>query len=285
MHTVNSLRAAGKNILKEAKIAGYAIDADVLLMHVLNIDKNVLLTKPNRPVDNDCADRFMNLINERSNNVPVQYLTGKCEFMSLEFVVDKNVLIPRPDTEILVETILEQEEAGPVNGFEIGIGSGCISISLEYYGVNMTMQGVDISEAAVAVSSHNWKRIFKSSALHKDKFFVSNLFENVPRGTLFDFIVSNPPYIETGEIERLDSNVKDYEPRLALDGGVDGLKFYREIAGQAAEYLNRDGKIYFEIGYNQARTVKNILEDAGYADIMTLNDYAGKNRVIWARRV
>ena len=281
MHTVNSLRAAGKNLLKEAGIASYAIDVDVLLMHVLNIDKNTLLTKLNRPVDNYCADRFMNLIGERSINVPVQYLTGKCEFMSLEFAVNSSTLIPRPDTEILVETILAAEKKeNTQSGLEIGIGSGCISISLEYYAKNITMLGVDINPDAVAVAVQNYRSILSRDNI----FMVSDIFENVPRGTLFDFIVSNPPYIETGEIERLDSNVKDYEPRLALDGGADGLKFYREIVEQAAEYLKKGGRIYFEIGYNQARAVKNILEDAGYADIMILSDYAGKDRIVWARR-
>jgi release factor glutamine methyltransferase len=282
--TISDLRAAGRSLLKEAGIAGYEIEADALLMHVLDIDKNTLLTNLDRFADYTHADEFSRLIGARSSSVPIQYITGKCDFMSLEFVVDENVLIPRPDTEILVETILEQEEAGPVNGFEIGLGSGCVSISLEYHGTNMTMQGADISEAAVQMTALNWKRIFKGSILHRDKFFVSDLFQNVPRGTLFDFIVSNPPYIETEEIEGLDSCVKDYEPKIALDGGADGLEFYRRIAEQAGEYLKDKGRIYFEIGYNQARAVKEILAFAGYVDIVILNDYAGKNRVAMARR-
>jgi len=267
------LRTTGKSLLKEAGVDSYAIDADVLLMHVLGIDKNTLLISPDRPVGSADAERFMELINARCNKTPVQYLIGKCEFMSLEFAVNPHVLIPRPDTEVLVETILVAESNA--SGLEIGVGTGCISISLEHYGNNITMHGVDISPEAVGVATHNaGKRIF----------MVSDLFDNVSRGTLFDFIVSNPPYIETEEIEGLDSGVKDFEPRLALDGGVDGLDFYRRIVKQAREYLVSDGRIYFEIGYNQARAAGEILAAAGYVDIVVIDDYAGKNRVVTARR-
>jgi len=275
--TIGSLRATSKSLLKEAGVDSYAIDADVLLMHVLDIDKNTLLTNPDRPVGSADADRFIELINARCNKTPVQYLTGKCEFMSLEFAVNPHVLIPRPDTEILVETILAAES--DASGLEIGVGTGCISISLEHYGNNIIMHGVDISPEAVGVATLNAERF--SASL---RMTCSDLFENVPRGTLFDFIVSNPPYIETEEIGRLDSGVKDFEPRLALDGGVDGLDFYRRIVKQAWEYLASDGRIYFEIGYNQARAVGEILEATGYVDIVVIDDYAGKSRVVTARR-
>jgi len=255
------------------------LDVDVLLMHVLEIDRNTLLTNHDRAVKEDDAYKFARLIDGRSSNIPIQYLVGKCEFMSLEFIVDENVLIPRPDTEILVETVLTQEISF-ANGLEIGVGSGCISISLEHYAKNIKMRGVDISNRAVQVAAQNYGRIISGENI----FFVSNLFENVPRGTLFDFIVSNPPYIEAAEIERLDNNVKDYEPRLALDGGPDGLQFYRDICAQAGNYLTAQGRIYFEIGYNQADAVKQILADNGFSNINVIKDLADKNRVIWARR-
>jgi len=249
-------------------------------MYVLEIDKNTLLTRPDCAVSEDDADKFMQLIDARKGNVPIQYLTGECEFMSLEFMVNESVLIPRPDTEILVEIVLAQEPVEPVNGLEIGIGSGCISISLEYHADNIKMCGVDISEAAVRVAAQNYKRIISDESI----FFVSNLFDNVPRGTLFDFIVSNPPYIEAAEIERLGNNVKDYEPRCALDGGLDGLQFYRDICAAASNYLTPRGRIYFEIGYNQAKAVEQILSDNGFVNINVVKDLAGKDRVIMARR-
>jgi len=277
--TINSLRTTGRNLLEAAGIGSYAIDVDVLLMYVLGIDKNTLIADQSRLVDDTCANEFMKMIERRRENIPIQYLTGKCEFMSLEFDVNRNTLIPRPDTEILVETILAAEKN--TRGLEIGVGTGCISISLEYHGEGIAMCGVDISPEAVRVAAQNHERILLCDGI----FMVSDLFENVPHGAKFDFIVSNPPYIETDEIERLGSNVKDYEPQLALDGGPDGLDFYRRIVGQAAEYLVDGGRIYFEIGYNQARAVENILAAAGYVDIMILDDYAGKNRVVKARRM
>jgi release factor glutamine methyltransferase len=281
MTTISQLRAKGRHLLKQAQIESHGIDTDVLLMHVLDINKNTLLTEANRAVSDDCANEFLGLIAVRSGHAPIQYLTGKCEFMSLEFAVSPVVLIPRPDTEILVETILTAEKEENTRGLEIGAGSGCISISLEYYGNNITMWGADIKPDAVKVAAQNYKRIFSRDGV----FIISDLFQNVPRGTLFNFIVSNPPYIETREIEQLDRCIRDYEPRIALDGGADGLDFYRKIVGQAGEYLKHDGRIYFEIGYNQAGAVKEILAAAGYVDIVILNDYAGKNRVIHARRV
>ena len=280
MTTLSNLRAVARNFIKKAGINSHIIDTDVLLMHVLGIDKNALLIDLRRPVDDEHTDKFMRLVNARCNYVPIQYLTGKCEFMSLEFAVDHNVLIPRPDTEILVETILDAEKAKNVRGLEIGTGSGCISISLEYYADNIAMHGLDICHKAIKIATQNSLRILRKD----DIFMISDLFENVPRGTLFDFIVSNPPYIETEEIERLDNCVKDFEPTLALDGGVDGLAFYRQITNQSGEYLVEGGRIYFEIGYNQARAVEEILAAAGYVDIKILNDYAGKNRVAIARR-
>ena len=283
MSTIGSLRTTARSLLKEAGIISYMIDVDALLMHVLNIDKNTLLTGLRRPVIDNHIDKFMCLVETRCSHMPIQQLTGKCEFMSLEFAVDHNVLVPRPDTEILVEAILKAEKIEDTKGLEIGVGSGCISISLEYYSKDIEMYGVDISPEAVKIANKNHNSIQCSD--RKDIFIISDLFKNVPRGTFFDFVVSNPPYIETDEIELLDSCVKDFEPRDALDGGKDGLKFYREIVEQAKDYLKKDGRIYFEIGYNQAQAVKDILATAGYVDIKVLNDYAGKDRVVLARRI
>ena len=298
MMTISKLRAYGREFLKPTGIENYFLDVDVLLMHVLEIDKNTLLTDLRHPISENDARKFIRLIHDRGNNAPIQYLTGKCEFMSLDFIVNKDVLIPRPDTETLVETILENETSGNITGFEIGVGCGCISVSLEYYAEYITMYGADISKDAVWIANENWVRLLQTLStirgakkenyidkLFKNtKFRVSNLFDNVPRGTLFDFVVSNPPYIETKEIERLDKCIKDFEPRIALDGGADGLDFYRQITEQAGKYLADGGRIYFEIGYNQADAVERILNDSGFSDIDIVQDLAGKDRVIWARR-
>lgn len=275
MRTINALRAEGRRQLKD----GCHIDVDVLLMHILQIDKNTMLTNPERLVDEDDATEFSRLIALRYKNTPTQYLTGKCEFMSLIFMVDKSVLIPRPDTEILVETVLANETSGV--GLEIGVGSGCVSISLEYYAKGIIMHGVDISRVAVRVAGQNHQRLLNC----KSRFFVSDLFENVPLGTLYDFVVSNPPYIETQEIGNLAENVKGFEPKIALDGGTNGLKFYRRICEKVGDYLTAGGRIYFEIGHNQSVDVKHILCRAGFSDVHIVKDLAGRDRVMWGKKV
>ena len=278
MKTISELRSTGRQILKSGGIESYLIDTDVLLMHVLGIDKNTLLTNPDMSIGGIDFIAFCKLLEQRRKKTPIQYITGKCEFMSLEFAVNENVLIPRPDTEILVETILAAEST-PANGLEIGIGSGCISVSLEYHANYIKMSGVDISPKAVDIAAAN--QIAINGIPHN--FFVGNLFENVPRGT-FSFIVSNPPYICSEEIDFLDENVKGFEPKIALDGGADGLEFYRKIAKQAPKYLDHSGRIYFEIGHNQASAVTDILTSAGFVDVKTVKDLAGLDRVVWAAR-
>ena len=278
MKTISELRSHGRQTLKSGGIESYHIDTDVLLMHVLAIDKNTLLTNPDMSIRGIDFIAFCKLIEQRRKKTPIQYITGKCEFMSLEFAVDENVLIPRPDTEILVETILAVESA-PANGLEIGIGSGCISISLEYHANHIKMSGVDISAKAVEIATAN--QIAINNRPHN--FFVGNLFENVPRGT-FSFIVSNPPFICSDEIDVLEENVKGFEPRIALDGGADGLDFYHKIAKQAPHYLEQGGRIYFEIGYSQAADVTDILTSSGFVNVKIVKDLAGLDRVVWAAR-
>ena len=278
MPTINQLRIMGRQALKQAGIDSHIIDTDVLLMHVLNIDKNTLLINPDTPVGDDNAKIFHEMLERRRKKTPIQYIIGKCEFMSLEFAVTENVLIPRPDTEILVETILVKEAAS-AHGLEIGIGSGCISVSLEYHSGHIKMTGVDICAKAIETAGHNQLTI--NSRPHN--FFVSNLFENVPRGT-FCFIVSNPPYICSADIDGLEENVKGFEPKIALDGGVDGLEFYRKIVNQAPEYLSPRGRIYFEIGHDQADAVAKILDFAGFVNIKIAKDLAGRDRVVHGER-
>jgi release factor glutamine methyltransferase len=207
--------------------------------------------------------------------MPLQYVLGRWEFMSLEFFIGREVLIPRPDTETLVETILAHERKGS-KGLEIGVGSGCISISLAHHG-GIIMLGTDICPRAVEIAKFNATRHSRESG-NPPTFVAANLFP--PGIEEFDFIVSNPPYIPTGEIADLDESVKNYEPLSALDGGHDGLEFYRRIAAQAAARLAVGGRIYFEIGYNQGEDVKNILKMNGFFGINIIKDLAGHDRVI-----
>ena len=273
MHRLDELRRMGRERLKQAGIAGYGLDADVLLMYVLQMDKNTLLTSPDKDIPDGAAAEYRKCLIKREGLMPVAYIVGKCEFMSLEFDINRHVLIPRPDTEVLVETILAAENAA--EGLEIGIGSGCISVSLMFYNSQIAMDGADICPKAVAIARENACKHNVTA-----NFFVSDVFENMPPRR-YDFIVSNPPYIPTGDIAALGLNVRGYEPANALDGGPAGLDFYRRVAA-GTNFLRKGGRIYFEIGHNQGRDVAEILSAAGFSEIGIKRDIAGKDRVVHA---
>jgi release factor glutamine methyltransferase len=286
------LRAWGRDVLRASSIENYAHETDILLMDTLDMDKNALLTKGDFEPPTALVELFRKSIDRRRAHMPLQYVVGRWEFMSLEFNLGAgNVLIPRADTEVLVQTIMAEEPPG-ARGLEIGLGSGCISIALEYHG-DMVMTGVEICPDALEVAKANHESIFgrqnvfggsaKKAQKRASRFILSDLFQNVPRGTLFDFIVSNPPYISKGEIEMLNKSVKDFEPHVALYGGDDGLDFYKKIVAVAGEYLVPDGGIYFEIGRDQADAVKKILYRSGFSDINIVKDLARHDRVIFAR--
>jgi release factor glutamine methyltransferase len=256
------LRAWGLKRLKNRR------DVDILLMEALGISQNDLLTKGSLEVDDS---KFMAFARLYMQGMPLQYILGRWEFMGLEFHISQDVLIPRADTEILVETILQREPHG-AKGLEIGIGSGCISISLAHHG-SMDMTGTDICPRALEIAKTNNRGLCN--------FVLANLFPNTHE--LFDFIVSNPPYISTSELANLDSSVKDHEPLKALNGGADGLDFYRRITAQAGNWLAPGGRIYFEIGYNQGQDVKNILKSSGFSGINIIKDLSGHGRVVYAK--
>ena len=305
--TINALRAFGRKQLKNASISAYLVDADVLLLHVLEIDLNTLLTDGTKMVDEEAANTYFELISQACAKKPIEHILGRGEFMSLEFILDEHVLIPRTDTEILVDAVLKNESHAI--GLEIGVGSGCVAVSLEYFGTNLTVYGVDVSGEAIWIATQNWMRIAMmrnaaNEALYKDinssvcdrkarienafinrKYINSNLFENIQAEMHFDFIVSNPPYIETDVIAGLDDSVKKYEPIIALDGGADGMDFYRRICAEAPKYLINGGRIYFEIGHNQGEEVKKIVNNAGFIDIEILKDTGNRDRVVWGRMI
>ncbi|MCX7709788.1 MAG: peptide chain release factor N(5)-glutamine methyltransferase [Clostridia bacterium] len=290
--TINELLRTGIQKLKEVNIEAPALEAGVMLCHVLDCDKTYLYTHGNQSVDNDKADNYADGINRRCNGVPLQYITGHQEFMSLDFVVTKDVLIPRQDTEILVEHVLEHFNAGRllqnkshanVGGaqgyFEIldmGTGSGCIAVSLAHFIKNCRITAVDFSKNALEVAKTNGVRNFVDDRV---QFVHSNLFEQINSELRFDAVVSNPPYIETEVIEELSPGVRDHEPVTALDGGKDGLHFYRKICEEAIRFLKPGGLLAFEIGYNQAEAVSKIM-DTHYSGVRVLKDLAGLDRVV-----
>lgn len=263
------LRAWGKKQIETQ-------EADQLLMGLLGIDRHSQLFTWTAPITNTKFQQFRRMIVERQTGKPIQYILGYWDFMGLKLEINQDVLIPRNDTEFLVRQVCEGEKER-TKGLEIGIGSGCISIALTMFG-NMQMTGVDICPKALAVAKTNFERIVGMP----HKFLQSNLFDNLTKGDKFDFIVSNPPYIPTDHIEGLDASVKDFEPNKALNGGTDGLDFYRKIVGAAKDWLVNGGRIYFEIGHNMGNAVESILQEGGFLNIKITKDLSGHDRVITA---
>ena len=263
----------GQAKLHNVGIEEAALDARLLLEYVCGTDRNALLVHGDRPVADEEQSRYEEFIDRREKHIPLQHITGEQEFMGLPFMVNENVLIPRQDTEILTEEAL-RELCDGMAVLDMCTGSGCILLSLLNYTNDCRGVGVDISEKALEVAKENNRRLGKNA-----EFLQSNLFEKVEEK--FDIIVSNPPYIPSDVIPTLMEEVKTYEPLSALDGKEDGLYFYREIVKQAGEYLNRGGKLFFEIGCEQAEDVSKLLVDAGYKEVQVVKDLAGLDRVVW----
>ncbi len=265
-----------KKILKENNFDTYSLDVEVLLMNILNFSKTQLYLNTDYVLTNEQFEKFIKYFNRRLKNEPIAYILGKCEFMGMDFFLNNDTLIPRPDTEILVEKAIEViKEKNFKNILDIGTGSGAIAISLAKY-CNVNVDAIDINNNALQMAKRNAKLNNVSV-----NFIQSNIFENI--NNKYDVIVSNPPYIKTDVIQTLETNVKDYEPILALDGGESGLIFYEEITNNAYKYLNVDGYLMFEIGHDQAEEVKNIMKNNNFYNIKVLKDLAGLDRVIFGK--
>lgn len=250
----------------------------LLMAHVLGKNKEYVIIHKDIEIGQDKIDEFKKGIEKLKKGIPLAYIINYQEFMKLDFYVDENVLIPRADTEVLVESVLKQVDLKEkLNILDLCTGSGAIAISLAKYS-NSNITGTDISNLALDIAKKNAKR-----NCTKVKFVQSNLFENVQERQ-WDVIVSNPPYIETEVIETLQAEVK-CEPMIALDGGKDGLDFYREIITKSLLYLKDDGLLALEIGYNQANDVVELLKSAlNYNKIEVIKDLGGNNRVVLARK-
>ena len=260
--------------LRDSGVREAELDARLLLEYVCHTDRNTLLAHPEREVSEEERAKFLTLIERREKREPLQYITKEQEFMGLTFETSVNTLIPRQDTECLVEEAMKNLHDGMAI-LDVCCGTGCILLSLLHYSNDCTGVGVDIDANAVSLAKKNAKNLGIDAT-----FTVSDLFESV-EGT-FDLITSNPPYIPTKVIETLDPEVKDYEPMAALDGGEDGLTFYRLIAAKAKQYLKRGGMIFFEIGYDQGEDVCEIMKENGYRHIEVKKDLAGLDRIVSA---
>ena len=270
----------GIRILKENDIEDSNMKAKIIFAELLGKNKEYLISHDEEEIEDGLNRIFLEKIEQLKNHEPLQYIINKQEFMGLEFYVDENVLIPQPDTENLVEEVIHLSDKSRKNLkkelriLDLCTGSGAIAISLSKLIKNALIYASDISKEALKIAEENSNR---NSA--NVLFFESDLFKDISNLYKFNIIVSNPPYIEKDIIKTLSEEVKK-EPMLALDGGEDGLDFYRKIAKDAKEYLKENGYLAFEIGYNQKKAVIEILKENGYRNIYSRKDLGGNDRIV-----
>ena len=288
--TYGELYEYGKRTLEAAGVAEAALDARLLLEYICHTDRNELIVHADRNRSGMEEQFYRTVIEKRAERVPLQHITGEQEFMGLSFRVNEHTLIPRQDTEILVEEAMRHLVDG-MRILDMCTGSGCILLSLLKYSNECEGIGVEISEKALEVARENAARLQLSAA-----FLAGDLFaplesleaERTVRGgrhgVLFDMVVANPPYIETGVIAALMPEVRAHEPLAALDGGEDGLSFYRRITTQAPAYMQRGAYLFFEIGCGQAQAVTALMQETGFGGIEVLRDYAGLDRVVYGTK-
>ena len=262
----------GTKCLTDAGVPDAALDAWYLLQMVCRIERSYYYVHGEEDITQDAQKEYEIAVQKRAEHIPLQYIVGEQEFMGLRFKVNSNVLIPRQDTETLVEQVLKIVKPG-MKVLDLCTGSGCVLISVLKNAPELTGMGSDISKTALLVAKENAK-------LHEvDAEWVrSDLFDNIAE--TFDVIMANPPYIPTGEILSLMPEVRDFEPENALDGGADGLDFYRKIAGQVKDYLNPGGYVYMEIGYDQGEAVSELMRNAGFTEVEVIKDLARNDRVV-----
>lgn len=267
---ISELLVNGKHLLKD--IEDGHIKARILLEYILKLSREKIVSNPNIEVSDNNVESYLNKINDIKNGMPIQYITNKQEFMKLNFYVDKNVLIPQPDTEILVEKAIEicNNHGNDIKILDLCTGSGAIGISIAKNIKNAKVYATDIKNTVIDIAKQNAKQ----NNVDNIEFIVSDMFENIQEKD-FDIIVSNPPYIETDVIKTLPTEVRN-EPIIALDGGKDGLKFYKIILSEYKKYLKKDGYLLLEIGYNQAKSVGELIN----LNYSIIEDLAGNDRVI-----
>lgn len=273
---IEELLKFGRMELEKNNIEDAFIISRLLVQHILEIDRNKLIIEREKEVEECKKEEYKNYIKEIIEGKPIQYITNNQEFMKLNFYVDKNVLIPQPDTETLVEKVLNMVDKNEkIKILDMCTGSGAIGISLAYYLNKSQITLADISNEAIKVAKVNAK---KNKVQERTKFIKTDMFENIKEK--FDIIVSNPPYIKTNIIHTLEKQVQN-EPHIALDGGEDGLEFYKILIEEAPKYLEKSGKLFLEIGYDQKQEVENLARQNGnYEKIETIKDLSQNDRVI-----
>ena len=278
---IHSAIIEGANILKDKSIKSAKLDSEILLASVIDKDRKYLILNNDQNIKEKNLKHFQKLIKKRSFREPIAYLTNKKHFWNYKFFVTKDTLIPRPDTELIVEQILKLTKSKTkMKILDIGVGSGCILLTIlkerkNFYGV-----GVDISKKCLNISKINAKNLEVSSRV---KFFKSDV-DKFDLGK-YDLIVSNPPYIKKSNLKYLEKDVVNFEPKLALDGGLDGLSEIRKVIKKSSELIKKNGKFILEIGFDQKNKVINLLKDKGFYINSILKDFAKNDRCIVSTKI
>ncbi len=298
--TFRELLAQGTAELEQAGVGDAKNDAWYLLSEAFSVDRTHYYLEPDKPLRanrlTDSLPRYEEMLRRRSRRIPLQQILGRTDFMGLTFKVNEHVLIPRQDTEVLVETVLEECRGSDASVLDMCTGSGCIAISLAVRGKYKNVTGSDISREALKVAAQNGFSLFRAAKGRSGKtgtFLISpegrtlsllqsDLTRDLPTGALYDIITCNPPYIPTSVIDTLAPEVRDHDPRIALDGADDGLSFYRRLAVEMPLRLRRGGRVYLEIGFDEADAVRRLLTVAGFQQIRVIRDLAGLDRVVCA---
>ena len=271
----------GSRILKENDIISYSLDSEILMSKAIQRDRGYIMLNLNKKVDQKISDYFKDLIFQRSTHKPIAYILGKKSFWNYEFNISSDVLIPRPDTEIVVEKVLEiTKNKSKQKILDIGTGSGCILLTILKEKLNFYGTGIDISKKCLNISKINAKNLNLSSRLKLYKSDVDKF--NLGK---YDLIVSNPPYIKTCKLKYLERDVAEFEPRLALDGGLDGLSEIRKVIKKSSELIKKNGKLILEIGFDQKNKVINLLKKEGFYIDSTQKDLADNDRCIVSTKI
>ena len=278
---INSAIIQGEKVLKDNFISNAHLDSEILMAKAIKKDRKYILLNSNRNINTKDLNSFQKLIKKRSLGNPVAYLTNKKFFWNSEFIVSKETLIPRPDTELVIEQVLKLTTyKKKLNILEIGIGSGCILLSILQERKNFYGTGIDVSKSCLNISKLNAIKLKVSSKL---KLYKSN----VDKFTLgkYDLIISNPPYIKNYKLKYLEKDVAKFEPKLALDGGIDGLSEIRKVVKKSSELIKKNGKFILEIGFDQKNKVTNLLKEEGFYINSINKDLANKDRCIVCTKI
>lgn len=281
---INNILLQARDILEKKGVSNSKLDSLILLSHAFfilgqELSKEKIIFNPDLELTLKQQQVFLDLIERRAKSEPISHIIGRREFFGEDFLVNSAVLDPRPDSETLIELVLKKfpDKNQKLRILELGVGSACLIITLLKAYKNASAIAIDISEDALNVAQKN---SFSHQVQDRLEFLKSDLFQNLSEGQVFDLIISNPPYIESRAIDFLQEEVRIYEPRIALDGGLDGLDFYRRIAFKAKNFLNNNGKIILEIGYGQEDSIEKIFTENGFIFDCVSKDLSGVKRVM-----